>query len=165
MKTLTILRHAKSSWKNARLHDRDRPLSSRGKRDAPIMGQRIVDAGIRPSLIVSSPAVRAWATAKIVAREMNYPREFLQRDDRLYHAGVSAIAEVIGEQDPAFNSIMIVGHNPGLTDFANFLVPDLTSNIPTCGVVSVTIDADDWNLHAGHEVALALFDYPKRAGK
>ena len=162
MKSLTLLRHAKSSWKSTEVGDRERPLNKRGKHDAPLMGQRIVDNEIRPSLIVSSPARRAWTTAKLVAEQINYPREFLQRDDRLYLASVDSIIDVIGDQDTKFNNLMIVGHNPGMTQFANFLVPNLTSNLPTCGVVSVVIDMDDWNIRARSDVTLTLFDYPKR---
>ena len=162
MKTLTILRHAKSSWKNSGLSDHDRPLNARGERDAPIMAERIQQAGIRPSLILSSPAVRAWATAKVLAQEISYPNEFLQRHERLYHAGVRRIVEVLSEQDVGFNSILIVGHNPGLTDFANYLVPGLTHNIPTCGVVSVTVDTEDWNLKSVNGAELAVYDYPKK---
>ena len=162
MKTLTILRHAKSSWKDLTLADRDRPLNKRGKRDAPVMGQRLSQSSIRPSLIVSSPAVRAWSTAKIIAREISYPREFLQRDERLYHAGVETLFDVVGEQDQGFNSIMLVGHNPGLTEFANVLMPGVTSNVPTCGLVAVEIDADDWDLRQSSERRLVLYDYPKR---
>lgn len=161
MKTLTILRHAKSSWKDPTLIDHDRPLNRRGSRDLPVMGRRIHEAGIRPALILSSTAVRAWTTAKGIAKEISYPTEFLQREQRLYHAGIRRILEVLGEQDNSFNNIMIVGHNPGLTDFANFLVPDVTDNIPTCGVLSVTIDSDDWNLE-NKDAKLVHYDYPKR---
>jgi phosphohistidine phosphatase len=79
----------------------------------------------------------------------------------LYHAGVRRIIDVLAEQDAAFNSIMIVGHNPGFTDFANHLVQDLTHNIPTCGVVSVIIDTDDWDLKTEKKIELATYDYPK----
>ncbi|MDH3806604.1 MAG: histidine phosphatase family protein, partial [Gammaproteobacteria bacterium] len=65
MKTLTLVRHAKSSWKDSGLSDRERPLNKRGERDAPVMGKRAAAAGLRPSQIISSPAVRAWTTAKI----------------------------------------------------------------------------------------------------
>jgi phosphohistidine phosphatase len=133
MKTLTILRHAKSSWKDSSLSDHDRPLNKRGERDAPIMASRIHQAGLRPSLILSSPAARAWKTAKIVAHEISYPIEFLQRDERLYHAGVNRIIDVL-----------------------------LTHNIPTCGVVSLTIDTDDWNLKTKKNAELAIYDYPKK---
>ena len=161
MKTLTIFRHAKSSWDYPDLSDHDRPLNKRGKRDAPIMGERLKAAGIRPSLIVSSPAKRAWSTAKIVAREIAYPVEFLQREPGLYHAGVNRIFDVIAAQDGGFNSIMIVGHNPGLTDFANFLVPNLTGNVPTAGFVSVLVDSDDWDLRIRQSAKLIVYDYPK----
>jgi phosphohistidine phosphatase len=161
MKTLTLVRHAKSSWKDHSLADRDRPLNKRGKRDAPEMGRRIAAAEIRPSLIVSSPAVRAWTTAKIVAKEIGYPREFLQRDNGLYLASVNGILDVIVAQDPGFNSLMLVGHNPGFTDFANYLVPGLTNNIPTAGVVSVELDSDDWSLYDKPAVELLLYDFPK----
>jgi phosphohistidine phosphatase len=126
------------------------------------MGEKINAQDIRPSLIVSSPAERAWATARIIADSIGYPREFLQRDERLYLATVDSIIEVIADQDSGFNHIMVVGHNPGLTQFANFLVPNITSNVPTCGVVSVVVDTDEWNLRARPDVTLTLFDYPKR---
>ena len=162
MKSITLLRHAKSSWNHADLTDYDRPLNKRGERDAPVMGQRLSAQNIRPSLILSSPAKRAWTTARIVAENMNYPREFLQRDDRLYGASVNTILDVIRDQDPGFNNIMLVGHNPGLTQFANLLVPDITPNLPTCGVVSVVIDADNWDHQSWPDATLVLFDYPKR---
>jgi phosphohistidine phosphatase len=164
MKTLTLVRHAKSSWKDTSLSDRDRPLNKRGERDAPEMGRRIAAAGIRPSLIVSSPAVRAWTTARIIADEIGYPREFLQRDKRLYLASVNGILDVIVAQDTGFNSLMLVGHNPGFTDFANYLVPGLTNNIPTAGVVSVQLDTDDWSLYDKPGVELQLYDFPKNDG-
>lgn len=160
---LTIVRHAKSSWKDAGLADRDRPLNERGEHDAPMMGTRLKDAGVRPSLMISSPAVRAWTTARIFATELGYPREFLQREDDLYLASVGDIIGVLAQQDPGFQSIMLFGHNPGLTEFANRLIPDITSNLPTCGVVSVTFEADDWDLSFTPACELQLFDYPKNS--
>lgn len=162
MKTLTLVRHAKSSWKDAGLPDRERPLNGRGEQDAPVMGHRLRNANLRPSLIMSSPAVRAWTTARLIAAELGYPREFLQRENDLYLAGSHEILEVIGRQQSEFNNLMLVGHNPGLTEFANRLVPGLTSNVPTCGVVSVEIDSDDWDLGAEPECKLKLWDYPKK---
>ncbi len=161
MKTLTIVRHAKSSWKNTGLTDRERPLNRRGERDAPEMGRRIHEHGIRPSLLLSSPAVRALTTAKIIAGELGYPLEFLQREEQLYLASVTDIQDVLVAQDPGFNSIMIFGHNPGFTDFANFLVPGLTNNLPTAGVVSVQLETEDWNLYERPACELVVHDYPK----
>ena len=126
------------------------------------MARRIHAAGIRPSLIVSSPATRAWITAKFVAKEIAYPNEFLQRDNTLYGASLDTLISFLGRQDSGFNSILMVGHNPGLTEFANYLVPNVTSNLPTAGVISVTIDSDDWDLRDKKTITLELFDYPKR---
>ena len=162
MKTLTLVRHAKSSWKDRTLTDRERPLNKRGKNDAPVMAERITDAGIRPSLIVSSPAVRAWTTAKIVAQAIGYPLEFLQREDRLYLASLDNWLDIVAAQDEGFNNLMLVGHNPGLTEFANFLSPGLTNNLPTAGVVAVEIDQDDWSLYGCPSARLLVHDYPKK---
>ena len=164
MKSLTIVRHAKSSWKDRGLSDRERPLNKRGNRDAPIMGQRLAAAGIRPSQIISSPAVRAWTTARIFAKELGYPTEFLQREDGLYLASLDNLLDVIATQDSGFNNLMLFGHNPGLTDLVNYLVPGLTNNLPTAGVVSVELDCDDWMLYDKPPVELILHDYPKKAG-
>jgi len=161
MKTLTLLRHAKSSWKERALTDRERPLNKRGDKDAPIMGKRLAEAGIRPSLIVCSPAVRAWTTAKYVASELGYPLEFLQRENSLYLASLDNLLDVVAAQDNGFNSLMVCGHNPGLTDFANFLSPGLTYNVPTAGVVCVNIDRDDWLLYERPATEVVLYDYPK----
>lgn len=162
MKTLTLVRHAKSSWKDTTLADHDRPLNKRGERDAPFMARRIDAAGIRPSLITSSTAVRAWTTAKIIARHLRYPQEFLQREKDLYLASLDGLLDVVAAQDNAFNSLMLVGHNPGLTDFADFLSPGLTVNLPTAGVVAVTIDRDDWSLYERPATELVTYDYPKK---
>ncbi len=162
MKILTVVRHAKSSWSDTRLSDGKRPLNKRGKRDAPAMGKRIAKHGIRPSLIMSSPAKRAWSTAKLIAAEISYPIEFLQREDSLYLASLDEILGVIVAQDNGFNNMMLVGHNPGMTDFVNFLSPGLTNNLPTAGVVSVQIDQDDWNLYEQPGTELLVYDYPKK---
>ncbi len=162
MKTLTLVRHAKSSWQDKSLSDRDRPLNKRGERDIPIMGQRIVEAGIRPSLIVCSPALRAWTTAKAIATEIGYPIEFLQRENKLYLASLDDLLDVLESQESGFNSLMIVGHNPGLTTFANYLSPGITGNVPTAGVVSVSFEREDWNLYEQPETELLTYDYPKK---
>lgn len=162
MKSLTIVRHAKSSWADSSLGDRERPLNRRGERDAPVMGKRVAETGIRPSQIISSPAVRAWTTARIFAKALGYPREFLQREDGLYLASLDNLLDVIATQDNGFNNLMLFGHNPGLTDLVNYFVPGLTSNLPTSGVVSVDLDCDEWMLYDRPRAELVLHDYPKK---
>ena len=125
------------------------------------MGQRIVAHGIRPSLIIASPATRAWTTAKIIASEIAYPTEFLQREDSLYLASLDDLLGTVVAQDAGFHNLMVVGHNPGMTEFANFLIPGLTNNLPTAGVVSVQIEWDDWDLYQQPKAELLAFDYPK----
>ena len=164
MRILTLLRHAKSSWDDPGLGDHERPLNRRGERDAPKMGKRIGAAGIRPSLIVSSPAVRAWTTAKLVAREISYPMEFLQRDEDLYHAGLDTLLDVVARQDVGFNSIMIVGHNPGFTSFANYLSPGLTGNLQTCGIVSVSVESETWDVRNIVPADVVFHDWPRKRG-
>jgi phosphohistidine phosphatase len=163
MKILTIVRHAKSSWDDSSLSDRERPLNERGRLDAPMMGRRIAAAGIRPSLIIASPAVRAWTTARVVAQELGYPLEFMHRESELYMASLRELLDVVGAQDNKFNNLMLFGHNPGLTEFANFLSPGITGNLPTAGVLSVAIDREDWFLHSRPATEVKLFDSPKHA--
>jgi phosphohistidine phosphatase len=161
MKTLTLFRHAKSSWAEPGLSDHDRPLNERGEHDAPLMARRLVDAGIRPSLMLSSTALRAWTTARLLARGIGYPAEFLQRDPQLYLATRKSILEVVARQETGFNNIVLFGHNPGLTDLAGFLVPGITDNIPTCGFFSVNIDIDNWDINSSSPIELIAYDYPK----
>lgn len=162
MRTLTLVRHAKSSWQDSRLKDRDRPLSQRGERDAPKMGKRLVNTGVRPSLMLSSPAVRAWSTARTIADVLGYPAEFLQREDDLYLASLDQLLDVVARQEPGFMNMMLFGHNPGLTDFADYLCPGLTHNVPTAGIVCVEFDNEDWRLYEKPEIRLLFFDYPKK---
>lgn len=162
MKTLTLIRHAKSSWGNAGLIDRERPLNKRGERDAPVMGKRVFDAGIRPALIISSPAVRAWSTAKIIAKELGYPIEFLQRENDLYLASLDDLLDVVASQDATANNLMLFAHNPGLTQMVNFLSPGLTDNLPTTGVASFNIESDDWMLYDRPKTEVVVYDYPKK---
>ncbi len=162
MKTLTLLRHAKSSWDTPNVADKDRPLNDRGLRDAPAMAVRLQEAGVRPSLILSSPAVRAWETAKVVAQQIGYPLEFLQREADLYLASRRKLIEIIGRQDNGFNSVLVVAHNPGLTDLANYLIAGLTDNLPTSGIVSINLASDEWDLRQTGDNELLVYDYPKK---
>lgn len=159
---LTLLRHAKSSWDDPGGKDRDRPLNERGERDAPRMGRRLRERGARPTLILTSPAVRARRTAQIIAREIGYPQEFLQREDDLYLASPDDIIAVVARQDSSFRDLIVCGHNPGLTELANRLTGAGIDNVPTTGVVIIGLDIRSWADLDGAQGDLLLFDYPRR---
>jgi len=160
-KRLTLLRHAKSSWENAGLDDRDRPLNKRGERDAPMMGRRLLKKNTRPSLILTSPAKRARQTARLIAREIGYPIEFLQTEHELYLAEPAAMLDIIAQQDNSFNDIVVCGHNPGITELSNYLSGVTIDNIPTCGMVYLEAEIKAWDELGGSPCTLAAFDYPK----
>jgi phosphohistidine phosphatase len=162
MKRLTLLRHAKSSWREHSLPDSERPLSSRGERDAPAMGLRLKANRARPSLILTSHAARAKSTAKIVARSLGFPEEFLQIERSLYLATPDTILAVVAAQDDRFEDLMVVGHNPGMTELVNRLLPGLAlDNLPTSGVVAIDSDAERWRDIGAADRRLAFYDYPK----
>lgn len=165
LKRVTLLRHAKSSWEDSSLDDYDRPLNKRGERDAPMMGRRLLARGARPSLIITSPAKRARRTARLIAREIGYPIEFLQREADLYLTGPDGILAVASEQDNSFNDMIVVGHNPGLTELANRLTGLNIENIPTCGIVAMEADIRDWSELADSRCRLVFFDYPRKRGE
>ncbi|NNC64610.1 MAG: histidine phosphatase family protein [Gammaproteobacteria bacterium] len=162
MKRLTLVRHAKSSWANPGTPDRDRQLAARGERDSRKMGRRLVARKARPSLILSSPAVRAHETAKAIAAALKYPSEFLQLESEIYLATSEEITDLVRLQRDDFSDLMIVGHNPGLTDLVNELLPEFQlENLPTGGVVAIDLDAEHWSKILEKPAELVYYDYPK----
>lgn len=162
MKRLTLVRHAKSSWKEMGLNDHDRPLNKRGKHDAPLMGKRLRGRGASPDLLLSSTAKRARKTAEVIAETIGYRPAAVAYDERLYLAGVDSLLAVIRGLDDEKDHVMLFGHNPGLTELANRLGDSPLENLPTCGVYSVELPIDHWR-HAGELPGrLRLYDYPKR---
>jgi phosphohistidine phosphatase len=129
------------------------------------MGQRLRARNARPTLILTSPAVRARRTAQIIAREIGYPAEFLQREEDLYLASPDQIIAVLARQEGNFRDVIVCGHNPGLTDLANRLTGAGIDNIPTTGVVVIGLDLERWADLDGAEGKLLLFDYPRRSSK
>ncbi len=162
MKTLVIVRHAKSSWDNAVLSDHHRPLSKRGLRDAPIMGARLAQWGPPVDRVISSSATRALTTAEIITQEMGLPWDEIQIEDALYHASEEDILDLINEQDDYLDGLMIFGHNPGMTYLVNGLSDLDLDNLPTCGVAVLQFDVNSWS-EIGDEIAsTADFDFPKK---
>ena len=120
----------------------------------------IRDANIRPSIIISSSAIRATETARILAAELGYPGEFLQTEKSIYLATAEQLKKLIASQDDGFSSMIIVGHNPGLSDLAEELLPGSTESLPTCGVFAVDIDVDSWALIENAKVSMLLKKKP-----
>lgn len=163
MKRLTLIRHAKSSWDHPELSDFDRPLNKRGKRNAPEMGQRLAGHGLRPDLVVSSPARRALDTARVIAEAIGYPADAIRQDPNIYEASVGALLEVLAELPDECRHVVLFGHNPGLTDLANDLTRGGIDNVPTCGVVDCALDVRNWSEVGSGCGRLLEFDYPKKA--
>ncbi len=160
MKTLLLVRHAKSSWDDPALGDRARPLNDRGRRDALKMGARLARRGVRPDLILSSPATRARATAESIAGELGYERGRIAADERLYAADPDQLLAVIRQFDDAAKCVLLVGHNPELTALAHRFA-DTIAHMPTCAVAEFTFDASSWT-DVGRSRPLGVtFERPK----
>lgn len=143
MKTLLVLRHAKSSWKDTSLEDHDRPLNKRGKKTAPLMGKLIKDEKLVPDLIISSTALRAKTTAEAVAKASKYPGS-IQLDSRLYLAGIHAMIRILQEIPPGtVDRVMLVGHNPGQEDLIRQLT-DHDERFPTAALAQIELPIERW---------------------
>ena len=162
MKTLFLFRHAKSSWKDSTLSDFERPLNKRGEKTAPKMGRLLRDMGVSFELIVTSPAVRAISTARLIAGQLNYPDEALVENPRLYEATTDRLLEVVHQLPDKKVDIALVGHNPGLTDFCNYLCGEAIDNLPTCAVASIRFDADTWQAVYRDTGRLIRYEYPRK---
>ncbi|HYF67564.1 MAG TPA: histidine phosphatase family protein [Ohtaekwangia sp.] len=164
MKTLYVIRHAKSSWDDGGLSDFERPLNDRGKRDALKMAKRLIEKHVHPDLMLSSSAKRAYATAKRIAKVLGFKKDNIKTDERLYHADEETILSVIHEIKSTCSTAFIFGHNPGLTDFVNTLRNDELDieNIPTCGIVAFSIPVDTWKDVTWGSGKILFYDYPKK---
>jgi phosphohistidine phosphatase len=162
MKTLFLIRHAKSSWGDTALPDKDRPLNDRGRRDAPKIGERLAKRDVKPDLILSSPAMRALKTAEIIAKKLDYRRKDIVVDDRLYAVGADDLLDVIRKLGDKRERVMLFGHNPELTELAHRLSSKIT-HMPTCAVAEFTFDAKSWSKIGKVRPAKVTLDYPKKS--
>ena len=159
-KLLLILRHAKSSWESAELSDHDRPLNSRGKRDAPRIGRKLLKEGLTPQLIISSSAARARSTAEKVAKTSRYSGE-ISVESSLYRAGSSAYLDTLRHLTSPYDTVLIVGHNPDVEHLVEILTGNVMT-IPTCGLAYVKLSIERWlDLKDGKEGELAKMWRPK----
>lgn len=156
-RTLLLMRHAKSSWKESSQPDSERPLNKRGFHDAPMMGVRLKTLKYRCDRMICSPAVRAYETAKAVAGAMGYGG-VIERDERLYMADIDNYLEVIGEVDDKVKHLMIISHNPGTEAFFNYLTGERVEKFPTAAYALIEVDTSWSLLKKGR---LLRFDTPK----
>jgi phosphohistidine phosphatase len=162
MKTLYLVRHAKSSWEDHSLDDFDRPLNERGKRDAPFMGKKLLERGLKPDVVVSSPAKRAKKTAIKVCHELGIDKSAILFKDKIYATSVQTLLNVLGKLPNAAQHAMLFGHNPELTALSNYLCDYVIHNIPTTGVVGIEFQVSSWAQVSAGKGKFLFFDYPKR---
>ena len=162
MKTLYLLRHAKSSWNAPYLEDKDRPLSDRGVSDIPIVSARLrKNSSIEA--IISSTALRAFTTANLIAEEIGFPVESVISESAIYLSGPLKLLEIVRKLDDRLGEVMLVCHNPTITEFANCMLgAHHIDNIPTCGLVKLRLDTNSWVHTAFEKGTLMDFNYPKK---
>lgn len=157
MKTLFLIRHAKSDWTNPELKDIERYLNERGYSNANMMAAKF---NHKPDLIISSPAIRAISTALIFARHINYNPNTIVIKQELYESSVNDYLSVINAIDNNFNTVLLFAHNPTISDVVQHLTQALPMEMPTCAIAGISFDVTDWKKAKTGE--LFLFDYPKK---
>lgn len=161
MKTLYIVRHAKSSWKDAELKDFERPLKRKGVQDAFLIAEKLSELNIAPQHVLSSPAVRAYETAKIFCNTLSFSKENIETNSSIYNAALEELQTILLNIDNKLNAVMLFGHDPGLTNFVAYLTKQSYEKIPTSGVVAIQFETDQWNKIEEHSGKITFFIYPK----
>ncbi len=140
MKTLILVRHAQSDNKPS-LDDTDRPLSALGAHGAVVLAGRFLELGLRVDALISSPAVRAYATAAAFAEKLSLP---IQVDARIYEAGVENLQEIVRALAAQCSTVILVGHNPGLSEFLRYLTDENHADLPTASIAIVNLPVKAW---------------------
>ena len=161
MKTLLLIRHAKSSWDQPGVSDFDRPLNERGKKDAPEMAKRLKEKGIELDHLISSPAKRARKTAKYFAEEFGFKKDDIKLVEALYGATQTEFLQAVKEIEDNYGTVALFSHNPGVSDFASSLTNVRVDDMPTCAVFALQIGTDNWKDFLDAEKKFLFFDYPK----
>lgn len=161
MKTLYLVRHAKSSWKIEGVKDMDRPLKGRGVRDAYSTSEWLREQKCIPEHVVSSPATRALHTAIIFSNSLGLHANDIQIENAIYHANAKDLLQIIRNLSDAYSSVMLFGHNPTITDVVNKCIDHRIDNVPTTGVACLRFEVDEWK-KLDKKAELVFFDYPKR---
>lgn len=160
MKSLLIIRHAKSSW-DFNVEDFDRPLNHRGESDAPAMAKRLLKKDIKIDTFVSSPAKRAFTTAVLFAEVFDEKKKNIIIVPSLYEASVGAFFSAVEGFEKDFKNVALFSHNPGITAFANTLTTTTIDDMPTCAVFAIKVDIKKWEDFREAKKEFWFFDYPK----
>lgn len=167
MKTLYLVRHAKSSWKDSSLADHERPLNKRGRGDAPVMGQRLARGKIKVDAIWSSTALRALQTAELLAEPLKISTKLIEQHERLYTSSIKDLFLEVFTCSDQINALLVIGHNPVITEFADLLINQDRAldipKIPTCGIVALEFKCSSWTQIKNNTGQLLFFDYPKKS--
>ena len=163
MKTLIVVRHAKSSWANIGEKDFDRPLNERGKEDAPKMAAKLIKANIEVDAFVSSTAKRARKTAKAFAEAYGKNKDEIILTDDLYNAPANIFYDTVAALNDSNETVALFAHNPGITDFVNSLCSVNIDEMPTCGIFAVQIPVTEWKDFKDAEKEFLFFKYPKES--
>lgn len=161
MKTLLVVRHAKSSWADPGTSDLQRPLNNRGKKDAPEMAKRLRKRGIEIDLFLSSPALRAYTTAQYFADAYKVNKKNIVIAEKLYDAPSENFYEVVAALSDEYKTVILFSHNPGITDFVNTLSDVHIDDMPTCAVYAVSADIHKWSDFKKEDKQFLFLDYPK----
>ncbi len=161
MKTLYIVRHAKSSWDQAGLADHQRPLLEKGKKRTKLITDYLLENNIKADLIISSHAVRALETARMIGNALNYPVDEIQISTNIYHGDIDNLFDLFYDLSDDIESIMIVGHNPTITTFANYFLDEKIEWLSTSGVVCVEFNANKWDNVMDSEKEIKFMITPK----
>lgn len=161
MRTLFLIRHAKSSWDNPGLRDFNRPLNDRGMDIAPKMAIFLAKQGVRPDLMVSSPAKRALTTALFFAEVFGFGHESVVHEQNIYEAAPNDILHIVSHLPDSVHTVLLFGHNPTLTDVANRFSDDHIYNVPTCGIVHIESDAESWKNFGSGDTVVKNCYFPK----
>jgi len=160
-KRLILIRHAKAEWNSATQPDFDRPLHRRGHANAAEMAERLAGQRIVPDKLVSSPALRAFTTAKYFAEAWGIAEKEIAPDQRIYEATVKDLLGVVNAFDNRYMMVALFGHNPGISNFAGYLSDTSCYEMPTCGIVIFDFAVNDWAMVSAGTATVSLFDSPE----
>ncbi len=161
MKRLTLMRHADAQWKDPEVDDFARPLNRRGHSEAESMARRLTELGFIPELIITSSARRAGQTAEIISHELSLLPRTIRYEEALYLGGAREILKLVGTIGPRVSHLMIIGHNPGISEAAHLLVPSQeAAGLSTAALCSMTLDVEQWSAATSSQVRDSMNETP-----